>query len=498
MLADRRDVRSEARDGRPITLAIFGASGDLTQGKLVPALYALHRKGRLPEAVRIVGYARRPYDDAAVRAHLLEGARASSGEALSEATWAPFARRISYVRGDLERPADYGTLDAALARLEGGPAHRVYYLATGPEFFGPIVEQLGAHGMAVETDGWRRLVVEKPFGHDRASAQALSGTIHAVFDEHQAYRIDHYLGKETAQNVLFFRFGNTIFEPVWDRRYVDHVQITVAESATVGRRGAYYDQAGVLRDMFQNHVLQLLTLVAMEPPSSFESDTVRDERFKLLSAVRPIDVDDTLCAQYEGYLDEERVAPGSRTPTYAAMKVHIDNWRWKGVPFYLRSGKAMATKTTEIIVVFQEPPHVMFRLPPGEAITQNTLALRLQPNEGIHLRFEVKQPDSPQDTRSVFMDFEYRDFFGDKALPDAYERLLLDVINGDASLFTRSDGIEASWQLMDPVIAAWAAPDGRPLLSYEPKSWGPMAAAEFIARDGRAWRVGCSEVGECV
>ena len=490
-------MSADRQDERPITLVIFGASGDLTQGKLVPALHALHRKGRLPERVRIVGFARRPYDDESFRAHLLDGVRASSGESFDEALWAPFARRISYVRGDLEAPDEYGRLDEALARLEGGRAHRVYYLATGPELFGGIVEQLGAHGMAAETDGSRRLVVEKPFGHDLASAQALNRTIHAAFGEHQVYRIDHYLGKETAQNVLFFRFANTIFEPVWDSRYVDHVQITVAESATVGRRGGYYDQAGVLRDMFQNHVLQLLALVAMEPPASFEAEAVRNERVKVLSAVRPIDPADVLCAQYEGYRDEERVAPDSRTPTYAAIKLHIDNWRWKDVPFYLRSGKAMATKTTEIIVVFQRPPHIMFDLPPGESITQNTLALRIQPNEGIHLRFEVKQPDSPQDTRSVFMDFEYRDFFGDKALPDAYERLLLDVINGDASLFTRSDGIDASWRLVDPVIAAWAAPEARPLLAYKQKSWGPMAAAEFMARDGRAWRIGCSEVGVC-
>jgi glucose-6-phosphate 1-dehydrogenase len=329
-----------------------------------------------------------------------------------------------------------------------------------------------------------------------ASSQELNRQIHTVFDEHQVYRIDHYLGKETAQNVLFFRFGNTIFEPVWNRRYVDHVQITVAEAAAVGRRAGYYDTAGVLRDMFQNHLLQLLALVAMEPPASFDADAVRNEKVKVLSAVRPVPLDDTLCAQYDGYLEEERVAPGSRTPTFAALKLHIDNWRWKGVPFYLRSGKAMGAKTTEIIVVFQEPPHVLFKLPPGKSIRQNILALQIQPNEGIHVRFETKLPDSQQDTRSVFMDFEYRSSFGDKPLPDAYERLLLDAINGDASLFTRSDGIEVSWRLMDPIIEGWASPDGPTLLRYKPKSWGPMAAAEFIARDGRAWRIGCSEVGE--
>ncbi|MBN1918357.1 MAG: glucose-6-phosphate dehydrogenase [Verrucomicrobia bacterium] len=482
---------------RPVSLVIFGASGDLTQRKLVPALYALARKGRLPGRVRIVGFARRPYDNESFRTHLLEGAKAASGESFDAALWAAFAQRLSYVQGDLESCDGCGRLDAALAQLEGGRANRIYYLATSPELFGPVVEQLGAHGMAAEEDGWRRLVVEKPFGRDLASAQTLNRTIHAVFDEQQTYRIDHYLGKETAQNVLFFRFGNTIFEPVWDRRYVDHVQITVAESATVGRRGGYYDQAGVLRDMFQNHVMQLLALVAMEPPASLDADAIRDERVKVFSAIRPIDVDSTLCAQYEGYLDEERVAPGSHTPTFAAMKLCIGNRRWKGVPFYLRSGKAMATKTTEIIVVFREPPHLMFALRPGESITQNAIALRIQPNEGIHLRFEAKRPDSPQETRSVFMDFEYPDFFGDTPLPDAYERLLLDIINGDASLFTRSDAIEASWRLMDPVIAAWAAPGARPLLTYRQKSWGPAASAEFMARDGRAWRVGCSEVGEC-
>ncbi len=483
-------------DARPITLVVFGASGDLTQRKIVPALYNLFRKERLPKTTRLVGYARRPYDDVTFRARLREGVEQFGGGSFDEATWRVFSNIIFYRRGDLDTPADYARLRSELAEIEAGPARRLYYLATAPEFFGPIIEQLGAHGLADDTDGWRRVVVEKPFGRDLASAQELNRRIHAVFDERRVFRIDHYLGKETAQNVLFFRFGNTIFEPVWNRRYIDHVQVTVVESATVGHRAGYYDKAGVLRDMFQNHLLQLLALVAMEPPASFEADAIRNEKVKLLGAIRPIAIDETLCAQYEGYCREERVAPDSRTPTFAAVKLCIDNWRWKGVPFYLRSGKAMATKATEIVVVFQQPPHVMFNLPPGKTLTQNSIALRIQPNEGVDLRFETKLPDSPQDTRSVFMDFDYRDSFGGRALPEAYERLLLDAINGDASLFTRSDGIEASWRLINPVVQAWESPGGRPLLTYKQRSWGPTAAAEFMARDGRAWRVGCSEAGE--
>ena len=475
------------------TIVIFGASGDLTWRKLVPALFNSYRKGRLPSGTRVVGFARRPYSDEDFRARLRDGVERFSSGTFDANLWNSFAALLRYFRGNLDVPEDYERLQTFLRELEGGPANRLYYLATAPTFYEPVVKRLGALNMADERAGWRRIVVEKPFGHDLASARSLNRTIHTVFGEHQVYRIDHYLGKETAQNILFFRFGNTIFEPVWNRRYVDHVQITVAESVDVGHRAGYYDQAGVLRDMFQNHLLQLLTLVAMEPPASFEADAVRNERVKVLRAVRPIALEDTVCAQYRGYCQAPGVAPDSRTPTYAALKLFVDNWRWQGVPFYLRSGKALAQKSTEIIIEFQRPPHMMFDLPPDYRLTPNILSLCIQPDEGIHLKFQTKVPDSAQEMRSVDMEFHYRSSFGDGALPDAYERLLLDALNGDASLFARSDGIEMAWQLIDPVVQGWESPDAPPLALYEPGSWGPTEADELIARDGRTWRRGCGD-----
>jgi len=475
------------------TIVIFGASGDLTSRKLVPALLHLYCKGRLPEGLRVVGTARRPWSDEDFRGVLRERAEQFMGAEFDAALWPSFAARLFYVPGSLNELDDFKKLDRTLVRLEEGPANRLYYLSVGPELYEAAIKNLAEADMARERDGcWRRIVIEKPFGRDRASARALNAVVHAAFDEQQVYRIDHYLGKETAQNILFFRFANTIFEPVWNRRYVDHVQISVTETVDVGHRAGYYDGSGVLRDMFQNHLLQLLALVAMEAPASFDADAVRNEKAKVLGAIRPIRLEDTIRAQYRGYCDAEGVAPDSQTPTYAALKLYVDNWRWQGVPFYLRSGKSLKAKSSEIIIRFQRPPHVMFQLPPGFEMTPNILALCIQPDEGVHLKFQAKVPDSAQAMRPVDMEFHYQTAFNGQMLPDAYERLLLDALQGDASLFARSDEIELAWSIIDPVIEGWeASPEVSPLLAYEPGTWGPDEADAFMAADGRQWWQGC-------
>jgi glucose-6-phosphate 1-dehydrogenase len=358
-----------------------------------------------------------------------------------------------------------------------------------------VVEIVGSAGMAREDQGWRRVVIEKPYGRDLPSALSLNRAVQSVFDERQIFRIDHYLGKETAQNILFFRFGNTVFEPIWNRNYIDHVQITVAETVDVGHRASFYDGTGILRDMFQNHLFQLLALVAMEPPASFHADAIRNERVKVLSAIQPVlpesVAEATVRAQYRGYRDAPGVADGSQTPTYAALRLWINNWRWQGVPFYLRSGKALATKMSEVTIEFRCPPHVMFPLPPGASIRRNILALCIQPDEGIHLRFEAKVPDTVAELRSVDMEFHYRDDFGEIGIPEAYERLLLDALQGDASLFTRSDSIELSWKLIDPIIEGWESPHAPHLTVYEKGTWGPAESDAFLSRDGREWLHGC-------
>lgn len=479
-------------DSKPTTFVIFGASGDLTRRKLIPALFNSYCKRRLPAQFNIVGFARRPWDNLAFRQILQAGMEEFAPKAYNAAEWQDFSANISYVKGDLNTLRDYQVLKQHLVSMENGPGNRLYYLATAPRFFAPIVENLGTADMVKETDGWRHVVIEKPFGRDLASAHALNKAIHQVFQEHQIYRIDHYLGKETAQNIMYFRFANTIFEPIWNRNYVDNVQITVTESVDVGHRAGYYDQAGVVRDMFQNHLMQLLSLVAMEPPASFEADAVRNEKAKLFHAIRPLQLSQTVRAQYEGYLKAEGVAEGSQTPTYAAMEMYIDNWRWQGVPFYLRSGKALAGKNTEIIIEFKRPPHLMFDDIEDEDFTANILSLCIQPDEGIHLKLEAKVPDSHK-TEPVDMEFHYRSSFKENSLPDAYERLLLDAVRGDASLFTRADGIEGAWKLMDPVITGWEnAADAPPMVSYVPGSWGPVEAEELLGRSGRVWRHGCA------
>ncbi len=481
-------------NGLPTSIVIFGASGDLTRRKLVPALFQQYVKGRIPSSINIVGTSRSEYSHDEFRQQMFEGMVELSGIVPGVGDWDKFSKHLWYVPGDISREADYGKLEQFLGENEGGPANRLYYLATAPRFFPVIVKELGKQGMATEGDHWSRVVIEKPFGHDLESAVELNEIVHAAFDEHQVYRIDHYLGKETAQNILFFRFLNTIFEPIWNRNYIDHVQITVAELVDVEHRAGYYDNSGVVRDMFQNHFLQLFTLVAMEPPATFDADAVRNEKVKVLMAIRPIDVEDTVRAQYEGYGQAKGVADNSQTPTFAAMRVYVDNWRWQGVPFYLRSGKALAEKTSQIVIVFKEPPHVLFDLPAGYHLTPNFLSLCIQPDEGIHLRFETKVPGGLQETKSVDMEFHYPATFGGESLPDAYERLLIDALNGDPSLFTRSDEIEMAWRLMDPVLEAWESSPNAPSLGlYRKGSWGPPGAEAFIARDQRVWRLGCGD-----
>ncbi len=473
------------------TVVIFGASGDLTNRKLVPALYNLYLKERLPETFNVVGISRTKFSHEEWRDKLREGAEEFSENSFDADQWEKFAEHLWYAAGNANELDDMKRINEFLAETEGDSANRLYYLSVAPDLYIQIVENLGKLKIAKDNaDYWRRIVVEKPFGRDLESAHKLNDEIHKVFDENQVYRIDHYLGKETAQNIMFLRFANAIFEPIWNRNYVDSVQISVLEQVDVGHRGAYYDSSGVLRDMFQNHLLQLMTLIAMEPPASFDADAVRNEKTKVLQAVRPIDPFDTVCAQYAGYKDTEGVAADSQTATYAALKLNIDNWRWQGVPFYLRSGKALTRKLSEITVVFRQPPHSMFSN--GNAnFTPNILSICVQPDEGIHLSFEAKLPDSARKTSSVNMEFHYADSFSEYVIPEAYERLLLDALLGDAALFTRSEGVEVSWELMDPVIKLWESADGPQLASYEPQSLGPKEADELLANDTRIWRLGC-------
>ena len=482
---------NEPGNALPTTIIIFGASGDLTRRKLIPALFALHEQGRLPSTTRVVGYARRPYTDETFRDLVRDGTMSAHSDDAGAGHWESFSRMLTYFRGNLDQPDDFERLAEHLATLEGGPANRLYYLATAPEHYEPVVRALRAHQMNRENGGWRRLVVEKPYGIDLASATALDKTVHAAFRERQVYRIDHFLGKETVQNVLVFRFANAIFEPLWNRNYIDHVQITVAEEVDVGTRAGYYDQTGVLRDMFQNHMLQLLALTAMEPPASFDADALRNEKVKVLSVLRQPEMADTVRAQYAGYTEADGVNPDSTTAAYAALKLYVDNWRWQDVPFYLRSGKALKRKTSEINIHFRCPPILFFNNSDGQPPEPNILSICVQPDEGVNLTFSAKVPGSSE-IRSKLLGFHYNDAFGGVALPDAYERLLLDILQGDAALFTREDEIRAQWKLIDAVLAGWKR-GGTPLVTYDRGTWGPKEADDLLARDGRVWRHGCGD-----
>ncbi len=490
----------------PAVLVVFGASGDLTSRKLMPAIEHLALRRLLPPAFAVVGVARTEMDDDEFRDRMRTAVeKAGGGGDDADHVWEAFAGAFRYVAGDYADDSTYASLKQVLDELDrerGTGGSRLYYLATPPATFPLIARHLGEVGLnrPPRDDAFVRLVIEKPFGHDQASAAELDAVIHRSFDESQVYRIDHYLGKETVQNVLALRFANAIFEPVWNRRYVDHVQVTVAESLGVGHRGSFYEQAGALRDIVQNHVMQVLSLTLMEPPATFDPNAIRDEKVKALRAVNPFTVEDVrtevVRAQYRrgwvegeevpGYHEEEGVHPHSLRETYVAMKVEVDNWRWAGVPFYVRTGKRLPKRVTEVAMQFKSVPHLPFASDQAEGLDPDALVVRIQPDEGITLRFGAKVPGQAFRVRSVSMDFFYGAAFLEEP-PEAYERLLLDALVGDPTLFIRSDEVAQAWRICDPLLAAWEEEDV-PLAAYEAGTWGPAEADALLARDGRRWR----------
>ena len=494
------DIRAEEEIRPPFTLVIFGASGDLTRRLLAPAIAHLLRDGAVSPEFAIIGLARSEMSDVEFRAYLDGGAREFTPPTQGRPGDLPST--VQYISGDFGDPGLYDRLKSAIDSIEGkrgGPRNRIFYFATPPEADPAIVKLLGEKGLSRPEGGWARVVVEKPFGHDLQSGKDLNDELRTVFQERQIYRIDHYLGKETVQNIFVLRFANGVFEPLWNNRYIDHVQIAVSETVGVGHRAGYYDSAGVVRDMFQNHLLQLLCLTAMEPPVAFEADAVRAEKVKVLQSIRPIPenaIDEwAVRGQYgpgvvegkkvPGYREEEKVNPQSNTPTYAAVKFAIDNWRWAGVPFYVRSGKRLAERVSEIAIEFKRVPHPLFSKAAG-TLNPNVLRLRIQPDEGVSLKFDAKIPGTVMQVQSVYMDFPYSKLGA--SIQGGYERLLLDVTHGDQTLFTRGDEVEQAWRVVSPILRAWEGHPPADFPNYASGTWGPESADRFLEREGRRWR----------
>ena len=489
----------------PCVMVIFGASGDLTKRKLIPALYNLAKDNLLSRQFAVVGFATRDYTTETFRRQISEDIREFATEKLDQEVWEWLVRRLYYVQGAFEDAQAFVRLKAQVeeaAKEHGVHDNRFYYLAVAPQFFGEIVRQLDAAGIAREENHkWRRVIIEKPFGRDLDSARALNVEIKKILSERQIYRIDHYLGKETVQNLMVFRFGNGIFEPIWNRRYIDHVQISAVETVGVENRGGYYDASGALRDMLPNHLFQLLSLTAMEPPISFKADAVRDEQSKVLNAIQPFTPEDVLSRTVRGqygegtvgnekapaYRAEARVDPQSTTDTFVALKLTIDNWRWADVPFYLRTGKRLAFRGTEIVIQFRRAPFMLFRKTAVEDLSANQLVIRVQPSEGISLRFGAKIPGPVMRQGDVEMDFCYADYFGSTP-STGYERLLYDCMIGDQTLFQRADMVEAGWNIVTPILDVWRALPPRSFPNYAAGSSGPKEADDLLVRDGRAWR----------